>query len=196
MTYSLAEQTLYIHADRATEMQSAINLCRDLDIDRLCIVGGYDAPHLLGPLKDNKVSILLRRVHELPMREDDEVDRPYHIASILQKNDILYALDNSGDMEQMNTRNLPFYVGTTIAYGVDAREALKSVTLNPAKILGIDDQYGTIEMGKKATLFLSQGDAFDMRTNDVTYAYIDGRLISLENHQKRKYEKFKAKYAQ
>jgi len=190
------QQTIYIHANRAKEMQSAINFCRDLEVKKICIVGGYDAPHLIGPLKDNNVSILLRRIHSMPIREDDAVDLPYRLPSILQENGILFALDNSGDMEQMNTRNLPFYAGTSIAYGLNSRDALKSITLNAAKILGIDDRYGSVEMGKQATLFVSSGDALDMRTNDVTSIFIDGRQVSLDNHQNRKYQKFKAKYAQ
>lgn len=188
------QQTLYVHTDMAKEMEAAVTMCSDMGIDRLCIVGGSEAPLIIGTLKDNKVSILLRRVHSRPMREDDDIDAPYRLAKVLSDAGILFALDNSGEMEQMGTRNLPFYVGTTIAYGLDPKLALQTVTLSPAKILGVDDRLGSIEVGKEATLFVSEGDAFDMRSNQLSRAYISGREIDLMDHQKQKAAKFRKKY--
>ena len=97
-------------------------------------------------------------------------------------------------MQEMITRNLPFMVGTAIAYGLDYEMGVSSVTLNPAKILGVDQFVGSIEEGKDATLFISSGDAFDIKTNNVVYAFIKGKLISLESDQTRNYKKYKEKY--
>ena len=99
-----------------------------------------------------------------------------------------------GQMERMNTRNLPFYAGTYAAYGVDKEEALKMITFNTAKILGIDHMVGTLEVGKEATLFLSEGDALDMRGNILTDAFIQGRKISLETHQTKLWRRYSNKY--
>ena len=96
-------------------------------------------------------------------------------------------------MERMNTRNLPFYAGSFVGHGLDYRSALKSLTINAAQILGIDDMYGSLEKGKSATFFISEGDALDMRTNIVHSAYIDGRKLSLETHQTRLRDKFTEK---
>ena len=92
-------------------------------------------------------------------------------------------IDVSGRMERMNTRNLPFYAGSFAAYGVDKEKAVQMITLNAAKILGIDDQLGSLAVGKEATLFVAAGDALDMRTNQLSHAFIQGRKISLETHQ-------------
>jgi imidazolonepropionase-like amidohydrolase len=99
-------------------------------------------------------------------------------------------------MERMNTRNLPFLAGTCVAYGLEKEKALELITLNTAKILGIDAQCGSIEVGKDATLFLSDGDALDIRTNNLTKAFIQGRQVSLETHQTVLNNKFKEKYNQ
>ena len=96
----------------------------------------------------------------------------------------------------MNTRNLPFLAGTCAAYGLDKEEALKLITSNTAKILGIDAQCGTLEQGKDATLFISEGDALDMRTNKLTNAFIQGRTISLETHQTKLNDRYKTKFNQ
>ena len=97
-------------------------------------------------------------------------------------------------MERMNTRNLPFYAGTTAAHGLDKEVALQLITGNTAKILGIDANYGTLEVGKSATLFISKGDALDMRTNIISDAFIDGRKISLETHQTKLWKRYSNKY--
>jgi imidazolonepropionase-like amidohydrolase len=99
-------------------------------------------------------------------------------------------------MERMQTRNLPFLAGTCAAYGMDKEQALQLITLNTAKLLGIDNQCGSLELGKDATLFISEGDALDMRTNKLTEAFIQGRMIDLENHQSQLYNKYKEKYNQ
>lgn len=107
---------------------------------------------------------------------------------------ILVALEPSGQMERMNSRNLPFYAGTTVAHGLTKEQALQLITQNPAKIMGIDDLYGTLEVGKSATLFISEGDALDMRTNVVNDAFIDGRRLSLDTHQTELWRRYSEKY--
>ena len=145
-------------------------------------------------LKDNNVAVILRRVHELPVNEDDDVYLPYKLPKLLFDAGVLFCLENSGDMEAMGTRNLPFYAGTAAAYGIDKEEALKLITLNTAKILDIDATTGSLETGKDATLFISTGDALDVRTNNVIAAFIQGRYIDVDNHQKKLYRKYSEKY--
>jgi imidazolonepropionase-like amidohydrolase len=96
----------------------------------------------------------------------------------------------------MQTRNLPFYAGTCAAWGLTKEQALQLISGNSAKILGIDNQYGTLETGKSATLFISEGDALDMKTNVISLAFIDGRQISLESHHTELYQRYKGKFEQ
>ena len=81
-------------------------------------------------------------------------------------------------MERPNTRNLPFFAGSFVGNGLDYDAAIKALTINPAKILGIDKDYGSLEVGKSATFFVSKGDALDMKTNILYHAFIDGRELS------------------
>ena len=107
---------------------------------------------------------------------------------------ILVAIQNSGRFERFQARNLGFYAGQVVQQGMSKEDALKLITSNPAKILGIDKDYGTLEVGKSATLFLSEGDALDVRTNKATYVFIDGRTVSLDTHQTELYERYMTKY--
>ncbi|WP_281636052.1 amidohydrolase family protein [Flavobacterium marginilacus] len=189
-------QTLYIHADEEKQIIDAVQLAKSNGIPKMVIVGGYEAYKTSDLLQKNNISVLLRRVHDMPEKADNDIDLPYKLAKILTDKGILVGLENSGDHERMNTRNLPFLAGTCAAYGLDKETALELITSNTAKILGIDTLCGTLELGKDATLFISEGDALDMRTNKLTQAFIQGRAISLETHQSALNKKFKGKYNQ
>lgn len=189
-------QALYVHADDEKGITDAVNFAKNNGISRLVIIGGYEAYKVADLLKANNVGVLAQRVHLTPEFDDDDYDYPYKLAKILVDKGVLVGLESSGQMERMNTRNLPFYAGTVAAHGLDKEEALKLITSNTAKILGIDKQLGTLEVGKDATLFISEGDALDMRTNIVSHAFINGRAISLETHQTKLWKRYKEKYNQ
>jgi imidazolonepropionase-like amidohydrolase len=188
-------QKLYVHADDAKSIQEALNFKASQNVKHMVIVGGYDAHLVADQLKANQVAVLLRRLHELPMYSEDDIDLPYKLPMLLHQAGVQFALQNEGDMERMGARNLPFYAGTAVAYGLPYEEAVRSLTQTPAKILGIDQSCGTLEVGKDATLFISNGDALDMRTNALTHAYIQGRGIILRSKQTDLYEKYKQKYS-
>ncbi len=187
-------KTLYVHASLYREINDIINFKRKYKIEKLVIIGGYDAFQLAKRLNENKIAIILQRVHSLPKRPEDDVYLPYKLPKILSDKKVLFCIENSGGMEAMGTRNLPFYAGTAVAYGLEYEKAVAAVTLNTAKILGIDNVLGSLEEGKDATLFVSSGDALDMKTNNVTLAFVQGRFIVLDNHQSRNYKKYKGKY--
>ena len=189
-------QTLYIHANNEKQIVDAIHLSTEFDIKKVVIVGGYEAYKTTDLLKKYNVGVLLRRIHDMPEYYDEDVNLPFKMAKILTDKGILVGLENSGDKERMNTINLPFLAGTWAAYGLGIEQALQLVTSNTAKILGIDTLCGSLEQGKDATLFISEGDALDMRTNKLTNAFIQGRMINLENHQTKLYSKYKTKFNQ
>ena len=86
--------------------------------------------------------------------------------------------------------------GTAAAFGLSEEEALRAITLDAARVLGIDQRYGSLSIGKSATIFVSSGNALDMRTNNVTHAFIDGRQLDLDDHQKKLYRQYERRYAE
>jgi hypothetical protein len=188
------EKRVFIHVDGKKEILDVIDFKQKQEIEHLVIVGGYEAHKAIEELKENNIPVLVQRPHDQPNSEDHDYDFPYKLAGILHNKGVLVALESSGSMERMNTRNLPFYAGTAGAYGLGKEEALKLITSNTAKILGIDDMVGTLEKGKDATLFISEGDALDMRGNILTHAFIQGREVSLETHQTELYQRYMEKY--
>ncbi|MEM9023443.1 MAG: amidohydrolase family protein [Bacteroidota bacterium] len=189
-------KAVFVHANEARDILRVINFVRQFELPRVVLVGGYDAWRLADQLKDLKIAVMLRRVHALPLRHDDDIDLPFRLPALLHEAGLLFCLQNAGDMEAMNTRNLPFLAGTAVAHGLDPEVAVQAITLNAARILGVDDRLGSLEVGKDATLFISTGDALDPRSNNVEHAFIQGRVVDLDNHQRQLYRKFQAKYRQ
>ena len=185
---------LYVHTNDARAITEAVHFKRDLGIERMAVVGGYDAYLVADLLRENDVAVMLQSVHSLPRFADDDVDLPFKLPKLLMDEGLTVALQVDKRMTEMNSRNLPFYAGTARAYGLTDEQAIQALTRNPARILGIDDQVGTLERGKTATMFLSEGDALDMRTNSLTHAWIEGREIDLDNRQRQLYRKFQTKY--
>jgi imidazolonepropionase-like amidohydrolase len=181
---------LYVHAEYAKEIVSAVNFCREMGVG-MVLVGGSDAWMVTDLLKESNVAVILNKTHSLPAREESDVDLPYKLPSLLEKAGVLYAISVEGFWQQ---RNLPFNAGTAAAHGLTPAQALSAITLNPAKILGIDKTAGSLEVGKDATLFISSGDALDMRTNNVEQAFVRGKKLDLNSVQKRLYEVYKEKY--
>ncbi|MCO5258732.1 MAG: amidohydrolase family protein [Crocinitomicaceae bacterium] len=185
---------IYFHANKVQELNDIIEFVQFFSIQFPVIIGGYDANLVSKKLKDAKIPIMLNRPHNLPTHEDDPIYKPYINASLLAEEGILFCIENEGDMEAMNARNIPFLAGTCMAFGLSEEQAIAAVSLNSCKILGIDKDYGSIEVGKSATLFVSKGNALEMRTNQVVLALIDGKFIQLGNKQTDLYNQFKEKY--
>ncbi|HZX59988.1 MAG TPA: amidohydrolase family protein [Mucilaginibacter sp.] len=181
---------LFVNADGAKEILQAIALGKKLGI-QVVIVGGKESYLVTDALKNNNVPVIIRQTQSLPGRDDDDVYLPYKLPKILQDAGVLYGLTGTGFWRQ---RNLPFEAGEACGYGLTKEQAISMITLNNAKILGIDKTTGTLEVGKDANLFISKGDALDMITIDVQKAYIQGRDINLDNLHKQLYRKFAAKY--
>ena len=188
------DQRLFIHADFAPEINDIIDFSRRFNLKYPVIVGGSDAYLVADLLKENHFSVMLGRPHALPNFDESLTYDAYQNAYLLQKAGVPYCIQPAGDMEVMNARNLPFLAGTAWAYGLTEEEAVASISLNVAKILGIDRQTGSLEAGKDATLFISDGNALDMRTNNVVCALIKGNFIDLGNHQKDLAKKYNEKY--
>ncbi len=184
----------YFHTNDVKEIVEVVNFAKTYQLKKVVIVGGRESYMVTDLLRENNISVIVCRVHELPEHAEDDVDQLYKLPYQLYKAGVLFCLNNEGDQEATGVRNLPFLAGTAAAYGLTKEQALQTITLNSAKILGIDKTAGSIEAGKDATLFISTGDALDMRTNHLEYAFIKGIAIDLYNDQQALYEKYKKKY--
>jgi imidazolonepropionase-like amidohydrolase len=182
------KQPLMVEADELVEIQSAVAFAVEHDL-RLIVFGGYDAPRCAALLKAHHVPVIISSVHRLPLRRDDPYDASYTLPNRLREAGVQYCI--AGDSgNSSNLRNLPYHAATAAAYGLAADEALKAITIYPAQILAVADQVGSLEPGKAATIFISDGDPLETPTQ-ITSAYVDGRPVDLNDRHKTLYQRFK-----
>ncbi len=185
-------KTLFLHAGGAKEIVESVKLAQDNNVQKIVVVASGSALMVASFLKDNNIGVIIPPTHRLPERQHSDVYGPYKLPKQLFDAGLTVGLSHSGMLG--HARNLPFFAGTAVAYGLDKEEALKMITSNTAKLLGIDDRVGTLEVGKDATLFVSEGDALDMRTNIISHAFISGKQVTLYNKQQELYERYSRKY--
>lgn len=190
------ETTVYLHADDEKEIVDGVTFLKSFGIDKIVIVGATESKNQLNFIKLNNIPVVVKQPYRFPQSVDSDPMETFTIAKKMLDAGILVSIDPTGTASaRVSIRNLPFYAGSFSSFGIDKEVALSMITHNPAKILGIDKDFGTLEVGKSATLFISKGDALDIISNNVTHAFISGRNLSLETHQTRLWRRYSNKYS-
>lgn len=184
-------QTFFVHCELVNEMMIAVEFAKEFGF-RTVIVGGSDSYKIADYLRQNNIAVILNQMHNLPIMQDDDIDIYAKAPYLLQQAGVLYCIN---DFDEMNRgRNVMFNAGVAVGFGLTKEQALQAITLNAAKILGIDKQTGSLEAGKDANIIVSDGDLLDIKTSNINYAFIQGRQLNLDNKQKQLYERYKTKY--
>lgn len=176
---------LFIHAQSQQQIEQAIALAKLYNFN-IVIVGGYDAWRIASALAEVNAKVIYTQTLALPKRKDEPIDLAFKIPALLKQAQVPFALGFSSDW---NSRNLPFAAGQSVAYGLTKDEALQSITLDAAKVLGIDNM-GAIAPGYKANIILATGDILDPMQAGIESIYIDGRKIDLNNRHQQLYQKY------
>ena len=187
------KKKIYLHVGSREQIIESVQIFKKHGINDLVLVGANDALYAIDFILENDLPVLLNNLHRVPSRNHEDVDLPYKLPYLLQKEGVLVGLTASGSLHSQ--RNLPFLAGTAAGYGLDKEEALKLITSNNAKILGIDNITGTIKVGKDANIIISKGDILDMKSSVIEYAFITGRMVNLDGKQQILYDRFKRKYS-
>ena len=187
------KKKIYLHVGSREQIIESVQMFQKHGINDLVLVGANDALYAIDFILENDLPVLLNNLHRVPSRNHEDVDLPYKLPYLLQKEGVLVGLTASGSLHSQ--RNLPFLAGTAAGYGLGKEEALKLITSNNAKILGIDNLTGTIMVGKDANIIISKGDILDMKSSVIEYAFITGRKVNLDGKQQILYDRFKRKYS-
>jgi imidazolonepropionase-like amidohydrolase len=186
---------IYIHANEVRQIEAAVVWSKRHELN-IIIVGGRDAWRTTTLLKTNRIPVIYESVTSLPSRRFEDYDQAYKTPALLYEAGVQFCIASSGSAGgAYKVRNLPNHAAMAAAYGLPKDIALRSVTLSAAEIIGIDGQVGSLEPGKDATLFISNGDPLEIRTN-VLQAYIQGKKIDMNDKHKTLYHKYQEKYRQ
>jgi len=175
-----------IHADEVRQIRAAISWATTNGV-KMILADALDAWRVADLLATNKIPVIFNHVFTQPLRSEDNFDANFRAASVLTKAGVKVSFSGGG---ASLVKNMPYAAAQATAFGLSADEALKGITLYPAQIAGVADRLGSIEIGKDATLFVTDGDILDVRSN-VKRLWIGGKEVSLETRHTRLYEKYK-----
>jgi imidazolonepropionase-like amidohydrolase len=178
-----------VRADRLAQIRDAIAWARD---EKLLLVlwGAADGWRAADEIAKANVAVIIDSPNDLPLRDDEPYDSQYANAAKLNAAGVRILFNEGGGSDASNVRNLPQLVAAAVAHGFPRAKALPAVTLEPARLLGVADRVGSLEPGKDATLIVTDGDLFDIRSR-VVAAYLDGKELDLSDKQKRLYERYR-----
>jgi len=159
---------------------------------KLIIYGGTDAWRVTDLLKKNNVPVVVSGVLTLPARVYEAYDEAYILSKKLSDAGVQYCI-SANEIGNGDDRNVPYHAAMAVAYGLSADEAMKAITIYPAKIFGVDNRIGSLEVGKDATLIVTNGDPLDIRSN-VEMEFIEGKKVDLRSRHTMLWEKYKEKY--
>jgi len=186
-------QTLYLSADRPQAIIEGIGFLKQVGVKRVVLKSNSAVLLATDILQQHNVPVLLNSLHNVPTQDHHDIDTVYRLPQELLARGIKVGISNSDWL--MSSRNLAFHAGSAAAYGMPKNEALRMITLSNAEILGIDNRLGSLEVGKDATLFVSSGDALDMRSQQLSHIWIDGRPVELNAMQQELHQRFKDRYS-
>jgi imidazolonepropionase-like amidohydrolase len=186
---------VFIHANEVRQIEAAVYWADRQNLD-MVLVGGKDSWRTTKLLKDREIPVIYTQTHSTPMRRFENYDQAFTTPFQLYAAGVKFCISNSESTFQTpHIRNLPYHAAKAASYGLPWEEALRSITLSTAEILGVEERVGSLDAGKDATFFIANGDILDIRTQ-VERAYIQGREIDLSDRHKMLYEKYKVKYQQ
>jgi len=178
-------QALYVSAATEQGIRDAVAWAAKQNV-RIVLQTGPDAQRVAALLKQHDVPVILSSILSLPPREDEFHAYPYQAPGVLAKAGVPFAFSSGGFQF---SRDVPFQAGRAVGWGLSRDDAIKALTLDAARILGVDSQVGSVEAGKIANLVVVNGDPLEIRSQ-IQHVIIAGRDISLDNSQVELFKKY------
>jgi imidazolonepropionase-like amidohydrolase len=186
------EVPVFLHTQRERDMNAALDWAERRGFEDVVLVGGPDLQHLAARLAADDIPAILNSVHTMPPRGWEPYDEAYVAAAALAEAGVRFAITDGGSaFNAGNARHITFQAGMAAAFGLDSDTALKTVTLWAAEIIGLGDELGSLETGKRATFFAATGDALEVTTR-IERAWIDGEEYDFSRDRQRQlYERYR-----
>ena len=181
------EMPIMVDANTVAQMRDVIRFMDSLKV-KVIIHGASEGWQFADTLAARQIPVILDGVTGVP-GNDDPYDLVFSNPGVLQKAGVQLAFATGG---ASSARDLPYEVGLAIAYGMDAEEGLKAITINPAKMFGVDREYGSIEVGKVANVIVTTGDPIDIRTL-IKEVFVKGQRMKFDDRHTELYEKYRAR---
>lgn len=179
-------QPVVVSANEVRAMQDAITWAQEEHL-RIVILGGRDAHLITDHLRETETPVLVTTVQSSPARWWEAYYAWYELPARLHEGGVTFAI--VGASSAANANRLPFEAGTAAAFGLPLDEALKSLTVYPAQILGLDDLIGSLQPGLEANLIITDGNPIEYSTR-VEQVYIRGRKSDMMDAHRELYHRY------
>ncbi|MFO7924788.1 MAG: amidohydrolase family protein [Bacteroidales bacterium] len=183
---------VHIYASDLRQIQAAIHWAEKEKV-KMVLVGARDAGYVLPQIKEKNIPVIVTPVINGPSRQWEEYDKSYTLPSMLYEAGIEYCI--AGDFAAANAIRLAHHPASAVAFGLPQEEAIKTITLYPARILNLDDRMGSLEKGKDASLMVTDGNLLELSTR-VEQVYIQGRRIDMYDKHRRLYDRYQERYGE
>jgi imidazolonepropionase-like amidohydrolase len=180
------ERALMIEVNTSKDILAAIKWAGERNIRKVILTGVAEGWRVAADIAKAKLPVITGPVLADPTRDYDRYDKAYANAGLMRKAGITVALRTN---ETENVRNLPYHAAFAATYGLGKEDALRAVTIVPAQMFGVADRLGSIEVGKSATLFVSDGDPFETKTN-ILHVFINGWQMPMVSRHTLLYDEF------
>ncbi len=177
--YLEGKKPVILHTEDASDVQTAVRMANEFHL-KLVLAGLTQAQPVLDWVAAQKLPVIVGSIYNDP-KKGTRYDSVFTLPAELQKRGVKIAF---ASYDAHNVRNLPYAAGYAVAYGLPHDEAMKAITLNPAEIWGVADQYGSLDPGKVANVVVADGDPLELRT-DVKHLFIQGQEVPLTSKQTR-----------
>lgn len=174
-----------VQAVREKEIRDAVAFAGKEKL-KLVLAGVREPGNMTQELASKGIPVILGPTLAMPLDDDDRYDQQFVLPAQLHRAGVKFAFGSFGNQF---ARNLPYQAANAVGFGLPYSEALKAVTINAAEIWGVADQTGSIEKGKIANLYVTDGDPLEARTQ-IKRLFIKGKSVTLETKHTRLYEKF------
>jgi imidazolonepropionase-like amidohydrolase len=171
------QQPLFVQAGSEQAIRDAIAWADTQGVNIVIRTSPATAVASASLLRARSVPVILSNVLAMPQGEDTFHAANYQAAGLLAKAGVLFAFSSGG---YQNVRLVPFQAAMSVAWGLSHEDAIKALTINPARIFGADRVLGTIEAGKVANLIVVTGDPLEIRSR-IRHVVIAGRSVPLES---------------
>jgi imidazolonepropionase-like amidohydrolase len=178
------ELPLAINANRASDLLAAMRLADDFDL-KLILMGAVEGWRVADQIARRKVPVVVKPLTDIP--RFDALGATLENAARLARAGVTVILSS---FDTHNARNLRQEAGNAIANGLDRDAALRAVTLEPARVWGVSDRIGSLDVGKDADVVVWSGDPFELTTR-AEHVFIAGREVSSDTRQKQLFEKYR-----
>jgi imidazolonepropionase-like amidohydrolase len=185
--FARGEKTVAVHVSNAQTILFALKFIQEEELDAV-LYGCREGWKVAERIASTGIPVVMGDVLTTPRSSFEPYDTAFANAAVMHRAGVALCIGGDGG----DPRNLAHHAAMAAAFGLPREEAVRAVTFNAARALGLESELGSLAPGKIADVILTDGDLLEITTH-VEAVFIDGRQVSLETRHTRFRDKYGAR---